>query len=98
MESEFRPEQSKHAFLRVELDEEHKRFTKQCETADCTVEFTTSVPRKFFENPDDVSTELDVNGEGMIAGTSILAADVTHHIFNREFTHTHNSSSLETDV
>lgn len=98
MESEFQPEQPRQQFLRVELDEEFKRFTKRCETADCTAEFTTNVPRKFFENPDDMSTELDVNGEGMIAGTDILAADVTEHIFNREFTHTHTSPALEKDV
>lgn len=82
-------------FVRVELDDEYKKFTKQCEADGCTAEFTTNVPRKFFEHPDDISTELHVNGEGRIAGTDIMAADVERHIFSREFTHTHTPPASE---
>ncbi len=94
MESEPQPEALRQ-FVRVEVDEEHKRFTKQCDADGCTAEFTTSVPKHYFENPDDPSTALKINGQGRIAGTDILAADITEHIFNRQLEHPHTSPSPE---
>ncbi|MEK7631560.1 MAG: hypothetical protein AAB445_01665 [Patescibacteria group bacterium] len=98
METERGPEQSESVaqrFVRVEVDEENKKFTKQCEADGCTAEFTTNVPRKFFENPDDKSTELHENGEGKIAGTDILAADVERHMLSRAFEHAYTSPASE---
>lgn len=67
-------------FLRVELDEEHKIFVKEC--CECHSQFSTSVPRKFFHNPDDESTRLRTNGDGRIYGHSeILGDDVEANIF-----------------
>ena len=89
------PESADQRFVRVEVDEENKKFTKQCEADGCTAEFTTNVPRKFFENPDDKSTEFHVNGEGKIAGTDILAANVERHMLSKTFEHTHTSPPSE---
>jgi len=98
MESEPQPEGSSQPFVRVEVDKEYKNFTKQCEADGCTVEFTTSVPKEFFINPEDESTQLRVNGQEKIHGTDILAADVERRIFDRQPEHKHSSTEANVDA
>lgn len=84
-------------FLRVEFDGEHKLFVKEC-TA-CGQEFRTGVPRKFFRNPDDASTQLAVNGGGTIDGyDSIRAADVERHILETTCPDTKRNAAAEQHV
>ncbi len=84
-------------FLKVEVDGEHKYFTKQC-TA-CGQEFRTAVPRKFFRNPDDESTQLAANGSGTIDGyDSIRSADVERNIFASTCADTQRNAKAEHPV
>lgn len=73
--------ETKTPFVRVEVTGEYKVFTKMC--TECGQEFSTSTPRKFFRNPDDESTTLNINGGGNISGhESIRGEDVARHIEN----------------
>ena len=74
-------EQETQPFLRVEFDGEHKIFVKEC--AECGKEFSTSVPRKFFRNPNNESIKLHTTGAGAIDGyENIKASEVTKNILN----------------
>ena len=44
-----KPETEAPSFLRVEFDGEHKIFVKEC--TECGQEFSTSVPKHFFDKP-----------------------------------------------
>lgn len=81
MEREAQPSpEVQSQFTRVELDAEYKYFTKHC-TA-CGQEFRTAIPRTFFRNPDDESTQLAATGSGTISGyDTIRAADVQQRMF-----------------
>jgi len=75
-----KPETEAPPFLRVEFDGEHKIFVKEC--AACGNVFRTSVPKKFFENPNDDSTKLRANGSDAVDGhKGIRASVVQQHIF-----------------
>jgi hypothetical protein len=78
-------EAKKPPFLRVEFDGEHKIFVKEC--TECGSTFSTSVPKSFFENSQDASTDLKQRGnyiEGHESGVSaITTAAVEGHIKNR---------------
>jgi hypothetical protein len=68
-------------FLRIEVDKEHKFFTKTC--TECGQEFRTVVPRAFFEHPEDDSIELAVNSSGtMRTAPKVYAEDVERIIAN----------------
>lgn len=77
-------ETEKPVFLRVEFDGEHKIFVKEC--TECGSTFSTSVPKKFFDNPQDASTDLKKRGnyiEGYESGENkISASAVKDHIEN----------------